>query len=337
MNPTTGVGTVVREFSVVNGNTVTNRFAEIDTKTSGGSDSYNGLQVELNRRFSKGLTTGAQYVWGHSIGNSDGSKDARSSANNFSFASERGNNISDVRQSFNLSLLYEIPYGSGKKYGSSAGPLAKGLLGGWQVGTLFNARTGLPIDVEIVRPTIVYQNTATGVITSKPVVTNGVIQTVPLVNVPGGGQSRNVAQPDLVAGVDPYIHNNGWLYLNPAAFAMPQPGTYGNLARNALRGPSISQWDLTLSKKFAVNEKMSFELRAECFNLLNHPVYQVPGYATVSGSQVRLADATGVIQPGQSYTSAAAGGNFGALTQTVSNTVGFGTSRQFQFAFRFKF
>src|SRR4029077_13489840 len=144
MNPTTGAGTAVREFSVVSGTTVTNQFAEIDTKTSGGNDHYNGLQVLFNRRFSRGLTLGGQYVWGHSIGNSDGSKDARSSSNNYSFSSEYGDNISDVRQSFNFSLLYELPYGSGKKYGSSASPLAKGLIGGWQIGTLFNTRTGLP-------------------------------------------------------------------------------------------------------------------------------------------------------------------------------------------------
>jgi hypothetical protein len=337
MDPVTGVGTPVREFSVVNGTTVTNRFAEIDTKTSGGTDNYNALQVILNRRISKGLAMGAQYTWGHSIGNSDGSKDARSSSNNFSFASEHGDNISDVRQSFNFSLLYDLPFGPGEKYGSQAGSVAKALLGRWQVGTVFNARTGLPIDVEIVRPIIVYRNTTTGVITAKPVVVGSVIQTVPLVNVPGGGQSRNVARPDLIAGVDPYIHNNGWLYLNPAAFAMPAPGTYGNLARNALRGPSISQLDFILAKKLSLNERMNLELRGEVFNVLNHPVYQVPGYATVSGSQVRLADATGVIQPGQPYTAAAAGGNFGAFTQTVSNTVGFGTNRQFQFALRLNF
>jgi len=114
-NPTTGAGTVVREFSVVNGLTVTNRFAEIDTKTSGGSDHYNGLQVAINRHFSRGLTFGTQYVWSHSLGNTDGSKDARSGENNYSFASEYGNNISDVRQSFNLNMLYQLPYGSTRK------------------------------------------------------------------------------------------------------------------------------------------------------------------------------------------------------------------------------
>jgi len=338
MNPTTGAGTVVREFSVVNGTTVTNKFAEIDTKTSGGNDHYNGLQALLNRRFSRGLTLNAQYVWGHSIGNSDGSKDARSSSNNYSFSSEYGDNISDVRQSFNFSMLYELPYGNGKKYGSAANGLVKGLMGGWQFGTMFNARTGLPIDIEIARAAVVYRNNTTGVITTSPVLgAGGVILTTPVVNVPGGGQSRNVARPDLVPGVDPYIHNNGWLYINPAAFSMPAPGTYGNLGRNALRGPGMSQVDLTLSKKFPIKETMNFEFRAECYNILNSAVYQAPGYATVSGAQVRLADASGVIQPGQAYTASAAGGNFGALTSTVSNTVGSGTNRQFQLALRFNF
>ena len=338
-NPTTGAATVVREFSVVNGLTVTNRFAEIDTKTSGGSDHYNGLQVAINRHFSRGLTFGTQYVWSHSLGNTDGSKDARSGENNYSFASEYGNNISDVRQSFNLNMLYQLPYGSDAKTGSSANGLAKALLGGWQFGTMFNARTGLPIDVEIARnSTIVYRNNTTGVITTSPAVaSDGTVLTTPIVNVPGGGQSRNVQRPDLVLGVDPYLHNQGWLYLNPAAFTIPKPGTYGNLARNALRGPGISQLDLTLSKKFQVAEMRNVEFRAECFNLLNSPVYQVPGYATVSGSQVRLADAQATLQPGQPYTASAAGGGWGALAQTVSNTVGSGTNRQFQLALRFNF
>ena len=336
-NPVTGAGAAVREFSVVNGTTVTNRFAEIDTKTSGGGDNYNGLQVMLNRRFSSGLSAGMQYVWGHSIGNSDGSKDARSSANNYSFTSERADNISDVRQSFNFNLLYDLPYGKGKSFGSGANGIAQSVFGGWQLGSIANVRTGLPIDVEIARAAIVYRNNATGVITTSPLVVGGVLQTTPMVNVPGGGQSRNVARPNLVAGVDPYLHNRGWLFINSAAFSMPAPGTYGNLGRNALRGPGISQFDLTLTKKFFVRESMYFEFRAECYNILNSPVYQAPGYQTVSGSQVRLADASGVIQPGMPYTPAAAGGGFGALTSTVSNTVGSGTNRQFQLALRFNF
>ena len=332
MNPATGVASAVREFSVVSGTTVTNKFAEIDTKTSGGSDNFNALQVMLNRRFARGLTLGSQFQWAHSLGNSNGSKDARTSANNYSFTSEYSNNISDVRQSFNLSLLYELPYGTGKANGANASPLAKALLGGWQVGSMFNERGGLPIDVEIVRPDIVYRNNSTGAITAAAVVTNGVVMTTPVVNVPGGGNSRNVRRPDVVPGVNPYYVSNGTFFINPAAFAVPQPGTFGNLGRNALRGPSINQFDLTMSKKFVVAEGKYFEFRAECYNLFNSAVFASPG-----GGTPRMNDATGIIQPGQAYTQSAAGGTFGALTSTVSNQVGSGTNRQFQLALRFNF
>jgi hypothetical protein len=324
MNPTTGVATAVREF--------TNQFAEIDVKTSGGTDHYNALQVSLNRRFSRGFTLGSQYAWSHSIGDTNGSNDARTAANNYSFSADYGSNQSDVRQTLNLNALYELPYGSGKKFGSNSGKLAKGILGDWQLGGLFNTRTGLPVEVLITRPDIVYQNNLTGAISSGPVVSNGIVQTTPVINVPGGGSSRNTRRPDLVPGVNPYIVNGGTLWVNPAAFAVPQPGTFGNLGRNALRGPGISQLDLTLSKVFAVTERVRFQFRAECFNILNHPVFATPG-----GSTPRLADATGTLQPGQAYTTSSAGGNFGALTSTVSNQVGFGTNRQFQLSLRMTF
>ena len=324
MNQTTGVATAVREF--------TNQFAEIDVKTSGGTDHYNALQASLNRRFSKGFTLGSQYAWSHSIGDTNGSNDARTAANNYSFSADYGSNQSDVRQTFNLNALYELPYGAGKKFGASSGKLAKRILGDWQLGGLFNTRTGLPVEVLITRPDIVYRNNLTGAISSGPLVTNGVVQTTPVINVPGGGSSRNTRRPDLVPGVNPYIVNGGTLWVNPAAFAVPQPGTFGNLGRNALRGPGISQLDLTLSKTLDITERVKVQFRAECFNILNHAVFATPG-----GSTPRLADATGTLQPGQAYTASTAGGNFGALTSTVSNQVGLGTNRQFQVSLRLNF
>jgi hypothetical protein len=188
------------------------------------------------------------------------------------------------------------------------------------------------VDVQIVRPDIVYRNNVTGAISAGAVVTNGVVMTTPVVNVPGGGASRNVRRPDVVPGVNPYYVDHGTFFINPAAFAVPQPGTFGNLGRDALRGPSTSQFDLILSKRFPVKETMNFEFRAECYNVFNGPVFAAPG-----GGQPRLNDATGIIQPGQPYTQSAAGGTFGALTSTVSNQVGSGTNRQFQLSLRLNF
>jgi hypothetical protein len=97
------------------------------------------------------------------------------------------------------------------------------------------------------------------------------------------------------------------------------------------------QWDLTVSKKFPFQETRNVEFRAECYNLLNHAVFQIPNYAAASGGLARLNDATGGLQPGQPYNANAAGGNFGALTSTVSNQVGAGTNRQFQIVLRVNF
>ena len=82
----------------------------------------------------------------------------------------------------------------------------------------------------------------------------------------------------------------------------------------------------------SLKETMNLEFRAECYNVLNNPIFAAPG-----GGTPRLNDPTGILQPGQPYTQSAAGGTFGALTSTVSNQVGSGTNRQFQLAMRLNF
>ncbi len=108
----------VREFSIPNGNNVLNPFAEVDFKTSGGSDSYNALQTQLSRRIGTGLTMNAQYTFGKSIGTTAGSNEARTAANNARTLDEweydRSVNNFDVRHTFNLSALYDLPFGKGK-------------------------------------------------------------------------------------------------------------------------------------------------------------------------------------------------------------------------------
>ena len=76
-------------------------------------------------------------------------------------------------------------------------------------------------------------------------------------------------RPDLVPGVDPFITDGGLLFLNPAAFATPQPGTFGNLERNSIHGPNFKQLDLVLAKHFTSPAARNFEFRAEIFNLFN--------------------------------------------------------------------
>lgn len=327
MNPVTGAAIVNREFG--------NRFAEIDYKTSGGTDHYDSLQTTLNRRYKSGLSLGAQWTWGHGIGNSGGSNEAITAGNPFDFGADRGSNNFDVRHSFNLSALYELPFGRGRKFMQQASGLIDAALGGWQLGGVANARTGVPIDVLITRPDVAYRDDRDGALYANPVVVGGQVMTTPVVNTPGGGNSRNVRRPNIVAGVDPYLHQGlGWI--NPAAFSLPDAGSFGNSGRNGLKGPALQQFDLTLSKKFVIAEGKNIEFRSEFYNILNRANFANPGNARLQQSLPGGPGASG-LQPGQAFSAGTAGSNFGVLNSTVSNLVGIGTNRQIQLSLRLNF
>jgi hypothetical protein len=318
-NPTTGAGSPVLQFG--------SRFAQIDYKSSGGTDNYNSLQTTLNRRFSKGLTAGLQWTYGHSIGNTGGSNEAQTTQNPFNFGQDRGNNAFDVRHSMNASVLYQVPFKSQSK-------IAEYLVGGWEVGGIVNARTGLPIDVTISRPDIVYQIIGTNQYVQSPILNGTTVTTVAVVDNPYGGAFRNNRRPSVVPGVDPFLHTgDGRYFLNPAAFTFPQPGQFGNLGRYALHGPGLSQFDFTTHKKFAIDEKRNIEFRAEFYNLFNRANFSNPPAVLATG----LGTASNQIQPGQPYTPSIAGAAFGVYNSTVSKDVGLGAQRQIQLSLRLNF
>jgi hypothetical protein len=331
---------VIREFSIVQrdaaGNVtgVQNPYAEVDSKTSGGHDNYNAMMLQLSRRAATGVSLNVQYTLGRSRGNTAGSNEALTAANNArdlaDFDYDNGYNNFDVRHTFNLSLLYPIPYGRGRAYGHNASAFTQAVLGGWDIGGIVNARSGLPVDVRIVRPDVVYRDPAGNIFA------NPAADRLAIVNTPGGGNSRNVRRPNVVPGVSPFLSDGGVLFLNPAAFSTPAPGTFGDLERNSIHGPSFRQVDFYFAKHFATGGRTDLEVRGEVFNLFDtvnfsNPVGTLPQAIPASA----LSEANRV-QPGQPYTAAAAG-TFGRLTSTVGRTVGLGTPRQVQFAVRFSF
>jgi len=363
--------TTVRQFSIVSGTSVQNPFAEIDTKTSGGSDSYNALQLTLARRLGAGLTLNSQYTFSKSFGNTSGSNEARTAAEPFggsprpsgdvnNYEADRGYNNFDVRHTFNLSAVYDLPIGSKKRF--DLGSVGNAVLGNWEVGTIMNMRSGLPIDVTITRPdTVAVCAAASCVVNNSPTTTitvpNGFTTQLPsvngsqalpagfvaMVNAPGGGSSRQTRRPNALSGVDPYL-NGDRNFLNPAAFAIPAAGTFGDLARNALKGPNFKQFDLILNRRFKFSETTSFEFRTEIFNIFNQANFANPASTlnvalpTLTFNTTANAFILGSgLQPGQPFTQAAAGPTFGLLRQTVERTVGLGTNRQIQFALRLNF
>ena len=282
-------------------------YGQIDFKTAGcvdgvmlagryptagcGTSTYDALQIGATRRFRAGFTGGLQYQYSRNRGLTQGSNEAATAQNTFDFNTENSTNPQDIPHTFNGSVVYQLP-GSGT------------WSGGWRVGTIINARSGAPINVTISRP--------------DNITVNGVTVT----NIPGGN-SRGTQRPDLVPGVNPYL-NNGVRWLNPAAFATPQPGTFGNLPRNFLRGPSFWQADLMVSKDFRFAANQALQLRVEIFNITNHLNYENPATVLPNGT------------PGAAFTDAQAG-TFGYILGPLNRTVGLGTARQTQVSLRYTF
>jgi len=279
---------------------------QVDYKTSGcvdglvingnsisgcGRSQYDALQISATRRFRSGLSGGLQYQFSRNKGTTQGSNEAATASNTFDFNTEFGTNSTDLPHSFNGALVYMLPFN---------GPWA----GGWRVGGILNARSGVPINVTINRPDTV------------------TIGGVTVTNIPGGN-TRGTQRPDLVAGVNPYL-KDGVRWLNPAAFAAPMPGTFGNLPRNYLRGPNFWQLDLNFSKDVRFTDVAGVQFRVELFNITSRLNYEMPAAALPAGTV------------GQPFTDAVAG-TFGYMLGPLNRTVGLGTARQTQVSVRFLF
>jgi hypothetical protein len=279
---------------------------QVDYKTSGcldglvingnpisgcGRASYDALQISATRRFRSGLSGGLQYQYSRNEGTTQGSNEAATASNTFDFNTEFGSNPTDLPHSFNGALVYMLPF-----EGAWAG--------GWRVGGILNARSGVPINVTINRPDTV------------------TVGGVTVTNVPGGN-TRGTQRPDLVAGVNPYL-KDGVRWLNPAAFAAPLPGTFGNLPRNYLRGPNFWQLDLNFSKDVRFSDSQGLQFRVDLFNIANRLNYENPAASLPAGTI------------GQPFTDAVAG-TFGYMLGPLNRTVGLGTARQTQLSVRFLF
>src|SRR5208282_5247066 len=131
---------------------------------------------------------------------------------------DKASSDDDVRQMFNLSVVYDLPLGKGKPNVSNPG-IARAILGNWVFSAIGTAQTGLPVNVTIDRS----NSAVPGLFTISGEERPNYVAGVPL--TPAGGSTPN-----------------NWI--NPTAFAVPANQTFGNLGRNAFRAPGISQLDM---------------------------------------------------------------------------------------------
>ena len=207
---------------------------KIDT---GGTSSYNGMVLSLQRRATTGLTFTANYTWSHCITDPAGNTLVVGSRNNDSWTDpdnrhfDRGNcsvAATDRRHIFNLSAVASTPQ-------FSNGTL-RALASGWRLSPIFKILTGSYMSVTTSRD-IALTTTA--------------------------NQRVNQIQQN------PYGDKSVRNYLNPAAFQLPATGTLGNTGANSIVGPGTWQFDAAISRTFQLGETQKVEFRGEAFNVTN--------------------------------------------------------------------
>ena len=244
----------------------------IDVITTGADSHYHSLQVKGEKRYSNGLTMLLGYTWAHSIDNAPGIytlgisepggayydfyRDARNTS------IDKGNSFFDIRHRFVLSWLYDLPFGKGRPIGSSWHGLTNQLLGGWRLGGIMQYQTGFHFT------TVTYNDPAYSGIYSF------VAAAVP--NLVGNPEDFSYGKEAQSAAGCPAGQRSLRCWLNPAAFATPTPGAFGNQGRNTLIGPSMFTLDGSVFKEFPLNERARFTFRAEFFNLTNHANFALP-------------------------------------------------------------
>jgi len=221
-----------------------------------GFSTYNAVQLTANKRFSKGFTLLAHYTYAKTIDNAsqDGGLPAQ-----FSLDPSAAKGLADfhLAHRFVSSFLWELPSPSDNR-------VVNHILGGWQANGIYTAQSGSPFDVVSGRD----------------------------IALCGCGTNR----PNQVG--DPFLDSDRTRsekiqqFFNPAAFALPAAGNFGNVGRNIMTGPTFWNVDFALFKKIPIRETMRLEFRAEFFNFFNHANLGNPISNISAGARGQITSAT---------------------------------------------
>jgi Carboxypeptidase regulatory-like domain/TonB dependent receptor/TonB-dependent Receptor Plug Domain len=248
-----------------------------------GNNHYEGLSARVEHRFTNGLYILNSFTWGSAIGDSEQALEyyagyvEANPQNIHNLGQEAGPSSFDVKFNNVTSVVYEVPFGKGRKYGGSLNPVVDGVIGGWELNTINTAHTGTPLNV--------YYNPTTTEETSS---LSNDYRGEPFLrpNVSGSATSQNKS-----AMINTYFA--GYTFTTP-------PGNYpfGDLSRNAFRSPGLEQWDFSANKYFRIREVARLQFRSEFFNITNHTNFGIPGtdISTSSFGQIRTTYAARQIQ-----------------------------------------
>lgn len=257
-------------------------YSFIQASFNGGFAAYHALQVKLERRFSDGLYLLNSFTWSKAMDNAAGHLESsfgdNSRGNIRNLANDRGLSNYDQPLNNTTSVVYDLPFGKGRRFATDSNGVVDGIIGGWRM-TLINTMTsGLPAN-------LTYGAAAQFVVGSS------------LTYRP------NQILPNLYSstdGVDP----RNYLDINAVAVPTDRSMPFGNAGRNTVRGPNFFQADLGLHKSFPLfRESTRLEFRMEAFNLFNRTNFLVPD-----------TNANGIRRDSQG--NAIAGGAYGTINGT---------------------
>jgi hypothetical protein len=236
----------------------------------GAQSAYDALNLKFNKQFSNGLSLLSTYVWSKAL--DDGSEDfigwtiGNMWRDSYNPKLDYAISTHDVPHSFATALVYDLPYGRGKRFGSGAPKVVSGILGNWQLSGVVRLTSGLPMLPPY------YSN-------DNPLGNYG---------FPGNGL------PDVVGDPTP-AHQTANNWINAAAFRDPNLDANGNptpVARfgneparmTQIREGATKNVDFAVAKGFKVTERVNTQFRAEFLNALNHPQYGGEFYGSYYGS-----------------------------------------------------
>ncbi len=315
-------------------------FGSVDFKSDIGASTYHALQLSLDRRFSQSLSFQTRYTWSHSINDgSVGGGESNGPENVNCLRCDKGPSVFDIRHNFTANAVYELPFGSGKRFLNEGGVVDK-IVGGWSVSSIGLFHTGHPLTI-----TMNISNT----------------------QLPDGND-QTTQRPDLIPGVPLLLGGgapNHTLQINPAAFAPPPldpAGAYesdgitcasacglvtrfGNAGNGIIRALNSWQVDLALIKETKLSERFSVQFGVQAFNIFNHVQLGDPGFDQLAFNyNVKAVPNGNTFQTVQSLAPVAA---LGQITTTnnfnnnndnaASPNTGTGLPRQLQFMLRIKF
>lgn len=260
-------------------------FAQINASLFDGRANYNALQVIARKQFAHGLSFSVSYAWAKVLdtmtgGGWGGAGSSERYGQNYQNAYDMNANYgpasNDIRHTFNGTVTYNLPFGSGKEFLNQGG-VVNGIVGGWELSSIFHVRSGVPT-------TIVMGYDGAGV---------------------GSGQWRPNQVGDANSGTCPNgsrVHTiNCWF--NTSAFATPSSGTFGNVGRDTIYGPNWRTVDIALLKNFRLGflgEGGGLQFKVSATDVLNHPNIGLPdtNYSSGGFGQISYANINRQLQLG---------------------------------------